>query len=140
MLPEGIDYKRFMHELRQQRIALKQQIDAIDSVITGMEQMARIGVSMPGGRGKESEPEIQKNTFSAYKPSKAALHYLGMVNRRATTAEIVQALQNGGVKSSSENLYSIVYTALSRLADKGKVRKVDGPSGVEWQLIGEASE
>jgi hypothetical protein len=52
----------------------------------------------------------------------------------------VQALQNGGVKSGSENLYSIVYTALKRLADKDKVRRIDGPHGAEWELIGEASE
>jgi hypothetical protein len=140
MTAEQLDYKGFLAQLRQRRTALRQELDVIEAVIVGMEQMSRIGASLPGLRNKEGTMEIQKNTFSAFKPSKAATRYLGMVRRREATTDIVQALRNGGVKSSSDNIYSIVYTALNRLAKKGVVRRIDGPHGAEWELTGEASE
>jgi hypothetical protein len=55
--------------------------------------------------------------------------------RELSPAEIKKLLTDNGLRSKSKNLYSTVFIALKRLADKGLINRVEGKGFTKKQQI-----
>jgi hypothetical protein len=64
--------------------------------------------------------------------AEAAKKYLGLVKRKQTTKQIVEALERGGFPHQSKKLYSTVYTSLQREEERegGELVRI----GSEWAI------
>lgn len=121
MSTEAIDYNKVVLDLRSRQARLLQELKGLEAAIKAMEPLANQGGAAPA---QNASMGVSRHAFSGLKPSAAIVRYLGSVHRKQTK-EIMEALKQGDVDSSSENLYSIVYTALKRLKADGTVVRDD---------------
>lgn len=113
---------------------LKAKRDAIDSMITQLEQLKTLNVSfsfvgLPVSPIQTST-EITEDSFFNLSIADAAKKYLSMVRTPKTTKEIYHALVKGGAETTESSLYVLI----SREGRKGKdIVKVNKKWGLsEW--------
>jgi hypothetical protein len=87
-----------------------------------------------GGGGRIIDPDkIPADAFFGMRSiADAAKKYLGLVKRKQTTKQIVEALERGGFPHQSKSFYSTVYTALQREEERegGEIARI----GSEWAM------
>lgn len=118
------DYVAMLADLRQKR-------EAIDDTIKAIEKMLELTMGMAPSSGNG------KGVFFGMTIVEAAKKYLKMVNRPASTTEITQALEKGGIQHSSKDFYSSVYAVLRQEVQKGKGGL--GRHAQEWTLTEEVA-
>jgi hypothetical protein len=133
MANPSIDYPSVLADLKSRR-------DRLTLLIEGIEQM--LGELKPGqaSTGQSGIPMVSpsRNGSDIYRKmtiKDAAIHFLsgGGGGGRKPTLDIVQGLQDGGVKSKSKNLYTTIYNTLVSEANReeGKIVRNDDKS---WSL------
>lgn len=125
-MPEPVDYKAVLADLRARREALDAAIAAIEPLASGAASIAGI----VAGQGKVGNGDtIDPGAFHRLSVPEATKKYLGMTGRQAKTPkEIAAALNQGGQGKAT---YVNVYTALKRLRVSDEVTKL--PNGA-WGL------
>lgn len=145
-MPEGIDYKVVLADLKARRAALDQAIAAIE-VIAGNSAFSGVPTQ---ANGMNQTTEILPDTFIGHNIAEAGAAYLKMVGRPARTTEaITGALNLGGLNVSQPSVATILLRSdrkgdgevirvgrgLWGLADwypkRPRVRRVKDTSGVE---------
>jgi hypothetical protein len=102
-----INYEEVLADLREKRSGL-------DAAIAAIEKMLGLACETSVGGSKAVETAVSEDSFLGMSTPLAAERYLRLAKKPKTTAEIAEALQNGGIHSTSENFVNTVYTALSR--------------------------
>ena len=135
------EVKRFMEKklssLLGQRAQLDQQITAFQTML---------GVSShPGFSDQSNTPQgsvtpamfssaLEPDSFFGMKVPQAVLKYFNLVGKPPRPAiDIQKGLEQGGLKISANNAYSLVYNSLLRLEKSQKVVRVNNAWGLkEW--------
>jgi hypothetical protein len=123
---EQIDYAAVLADMEAKR-------GALDAAITSM----RIFLAGKVGSGDAQSPvassgqsfstgEVPAGAFLGKSIPDAAVLYLDIVKRKATSKEIMEALKRGGMESTSNNFQGIVHACLDRYRKAGgEVVKLD---------------
>jgi hypothetical protein len=124
MMTEAIDYEQVLADLKARRVQLDSAIAAIEQMIGG------ITSAVPGVKAIEPV-DIADDAFHGMSIADATKKYLGIVRRKKSTKEIMEALENGGLPSSA---YNTVYAVLRRREEQvGDIVKVGSDWGLaEW--------
>jgi hypothetical protein len=108
----SVDYQAVLEDLRARRASL-------DAAIEALEQLA--GTPNGGTTGtvsaSPSAGSLRSDTFFGMGIGDAAVKYLGIVKAPKNIAQIMSALEQGGLTHTSKNFYSTVFTALARRAE-----------------------
>ncbi len=104
-----IDYRAVLADLESKRAAIDASISGIRMMLGDTEGHVH-GVSAARAH---SEVRLGSNTFSKMGAVEAAEHYLRLVGELKTTAEIVAALENGGIVHQSQDFKKTVSTILN---------------------------
>ena len=123
-----VHFSTVMNDLRQKRLALTIQIEAIDNAIKGLELVYRpsaetttgnvtIPVPSSGLRavGLPSTPLMQYAQQMTV--AEVAAAYLGGENAPRKTEEIVVAVQSAGLLADSQSPSNAIFSSLSRKPD-----------------------
>lgn len=104
-----IDYEAVLADLESKRKAL-------DAAIAGVRQMLGQSSVSVGSVGQNPNEPLTTNAFSQMSVAEAAESYLRHVRQVKTTAEISDALVQGGLIHNSENFRKTVSTILNQKA------------------------
>ncbi len=135
MASEKFDFGEFLAVLEAKRAALDALIGTYRAALSlgalgqpgDVDVTAYRGQSGPGGG---AAIELPQGALLG-KSLPAAIHlYLSAARRKQTTKEIVTALREGGVESTSRNFENTVATALYRLKSAGAVFKFNDGWGL----------
>ena len=137
MSAQIVDYAAMLADLEAKKAVIE---SAIVSVRAAMAAGA-LGVSVGDSLAfKDSASAVQATAFDGDIPSglftgksipEAAKLYLSMVNRKQTTKEIAQALEEGGLHTTAENFAETVNAGLFRASRNfGEIVRVKG----QWAL------
>lgn len=126
----NVDYEAVLADLEAKRAALDSAIAAIKQIL-GRESGS---LPVPVSSNRSVEPqEIPRTAFHGFNLPGAIKAYLGMVKRKQSTKEILDALQRGGFMTTAKSHYSNTYTGLVRLEKSGQVARVGDDWGLaEW--------
>ena len=128
MASEKFDFAEFLAVLEAKRAALDALIGSYRAALSlgALGQPGDVDVPAyrgPGGPGGGAAVDLPQGALLG-KSLPAAIHlYLSAIRRKQTTKEIVTALKDGGVESTSRNFDNTVATALHRLKAAGTVLK-----------------
>ena len=122
------DPRAILEELLQER-------REIDAAIVHFQRKAALSVKPlrgPLGSSKHgsSEEDPKLGRFASMSTPDAARAYLAERSVPLKPAEIKQGLLEGGIRSTSKNFYSTLYTTLSRLERAGDIVKGNNGSFV----------
>ena len=102
-----IDYRAVLSDLESKRAA-------IDASIAGIRMMLGEGHSHGTSTARaHSEVKLGSNTFSKMGAVEAAEQYLRLVGELKTTADIVTALESGGIVHQSQDFRKTISTILN---------------------------
>ncbi len=124
-MSEEIDYGAILINLESRKAAIEAAIAGIKVLMGEMPPGAVAIQKSPTGR-VEGPEGIGPGTFFGMTKSEAAKAYLEIVKKKQKTAAICDALQRGGIESSAKNLYSNIFTMLTRDKEFVKVGKYWG--------------
>jgi hypothetical protein len=106
-MPEAVDYRAVLDDLKSRRTALDQAISAVEAIIGALGDG-----TLPSGATTKG---IEADTFIGMNINQAAEKYLKIVGRPArTTEQIADALNKGGLTVSVGSVSTIL-----RRSDKG---------------------
>ena len=132
---ELLDYTAILADLEAKKSALEQAIASFRQAMASgaLGQMAEGGI-VPSLAGTSfSGGEVPAGAFLGKSIPEAAKLYLEIVKKKQTTREIGEALQKGGMESTTKkNWLPIVHAALVRARKSGALVKV----GNQWGLTG----
>jgi hypothetical protein len=106
-MPEAIDYKAVLEDLRAKKASLEQAIAAVESILGGLGEATTLNGS--------ASKAIEADTFIGMNIMQAAEKYLQMTGRPAKTTEMIAAALNQGGMSVSQGSISTIL----RRSDKG---------------------
>lgn len=106
-MTDPIDYKVVLADLEAKKTAL-------EATINGMRQWLGLGGHAGGSASTSAILKIDKSSFSKMSLSEAIESYLRRVNEMKTTAEIVKALEDGGIVHASADFRKTVSTTLNQ--------------------------
>lgn len=131
MAAEKFDFGEFLAVLEAKRAAL-------DSLIASYRAALAVGAlggdvdlsAVPGAQGLGAASkgvsgpiDLPQGALLGKSLPAAIQLYLSAARRKQTTAEILTALKEGGIETTSQNFLNTVYTALQRLKLAGTVLK-----------------
>ena len=109
---ENVNYQAVLADMRAKRARLDAAIRAMEEMVTGAGAAGDLGgVEV---EVKPLETVVSDDTFLGLSITAASEKYLRIAKRPQTTQEIAEALQKGGVHSTSGNFVNTVYTGLTR--------------------------
>lgn len=130
-MPENVNnYEAVIADLKAKR-------DAIDRAILTLQQLAGFSESVASSDAIQylaasgATGAVSDDSFFGLSIPQAIRKFLGIAKKKQTAAEIVKALERGGLQHASKNLYSTVSTVIRRMEARGDVVKV----GSEWGLL-----
>lgn len=109
MADYGIDYKAVLADLEAKKAAIEASIAGIKQMLGHAEGTANATGSLHTGKDHPS-------SFSKMSIVEAAEHYLRRVNAMKSTADIVSALEEGGIVHASADFRKTVSTILNQKA------------------------
>jgi hypothetical protein len=110
-MPEAIDYKAVLEDLKAKKAGLEQAIAAVEAIVGGLGGLGE-ATTMNGSTSKM----IEADTFIGMNILQAAEKYLQMVGRPAkTTEQVAKALNDGGLQVSQGSVSTIL-----RRSDNGE--------------------
>jgi hypothetical protein len=114
MSDSDIDYQKVLADLEEKKAK-------IEAAIEGIKVMLGHSVTGPilNGGGSARADSIPSDAFFGMSIVDAAKKYLRMVKSKRTTADIVAALERGGITHSSKNFTNTVYAGLFRDEKQG---------------------
>ncbi len=113
------------------RALYRADADGTTSAMLASATVAGVGVALT--RKPTECPNISSETFFGMgNVREAGKKYLGIVKRKQTTKQIVDALEQGGFPHRSKNFFNTVYTTLQREAarENGEIVRI----GSEWAM------
>ncbi|WP_447600628.1 hypothetical protein [Nitrospira sp. Nam80] len=113
MSAQHIDYRAVLADLEAKKAAIEASIAGIKMMMFGEVEGHAAGTSMVKAH---SGQKLASNTFSKMGAVEAAEHYLRLVGELKTTAEIVTALEDGGIVHQSQDFRKTVSTILNSKA------------------------
>lgn len=127
MSTEQIDYAAVLADMEAKRAALDAAIGHVRIFLAGQSSGVAPGsASGAGTNGAMSSGEIPAGAFLGKSIPEAALLFLEIVKRKATSKEIMEALKRGGMESTSTNFQGIVHACLDRYRKAGgEIVKLD---------------
>ena len=134
-LLKKFDFAEFLAVLEAKRAALDALIGSYRAALSlgALGQPGDVDVTPyrgPGGGGGSAAIDLPQGALLG-KSLPAAIHlYLSAARRKQTTREVVTALKDGGVESTSRNFENTVATALHRLKAAGTVLKFNDGWGL----------
>lgn len=136
-MAETIDYTMVLADLEAKRAAIDSAIGAVRQLLNlGAEQ----GVAASSGSfppNKKESTEVEFDSFFGMSVTEAIRKYLNMMKRPQVLSDIAQALQKGGLPTTSTNLSSVVAPTLSRMRTAGDTMQVQGKWALtEWYPAG----
>ena len=137
MSTEPVDYMAILADLEAKKAALEHTIASFRQALSigalGL-NLTDASVGMQDAVGHSfSTGEVPDGAFLGKSISEAAKLYLEIVKKKQTTREIAEALQKGGMESTSKkNWFPIVHAAIVRAYKAGGIVKV----GNQWGLPG----
>jgi hypothetical protein len=123
-------YDKVINELEAKKQVLDNAIQAVKEAKALATGVAYEPSSMPASGGGSLPPasnnsvNIQSDAFFNMRVPDAIKKYLTIVKRPKSPNEISDALKAGGINSTAASFYSVVTTALRRLAADEEVVKV----------------
>jgi hypothetical protein len=139
MSTQPLDYSAFLSDLEAKKAAIEAAIASLRSVMALGALAIGQGGDLPAVAGSASSisihnGEVPNGAFLGKSIPEAAKFYLEIIKRKQTTREIAEALQRGGMESTSRNFVGIVHAVLDR------ARKSPNPAivriGTQWGLAG----
>lgn len=132
-VPQAIDYAEVLRDLEAKR-------SAIDNAISGIRAMVHAGANQSAGTDSALHAaakvpfngQIAPNAFFGKSIPEAAKMYLQMVQNKQTTKEIADALQRGGMETTSSKFDLTVAAGLNRASKAQK--EVVKVRGGKWAL------
>lgn len=116
-----------MEDLARTREGLIARRDAMNDAIAAIERV--LGIT-----GAEAPRTTPSGLYTGMTIIEAAKKFLAIVQRPASTKEIVLALEQGGLQHKSKDFYSSVYAILrQRQQSHGDVKRVAN----DWSLAGD---
>jgi hypothetical protein len=136
-----IDYAMVLADMRARRAALDSAIAHMEVFFSGQVQDVANGPAAVPATGTASAipGEVPAGAFLGKSIPEAAILYLQIVKRKATSREITEALRRGGMESTSNNFQGIVHACLDRHRKAGgEVVKLDKSTWglAEWYPAG----
>jgi hypothetical protein len=139
MSTQPLDYAAIIADLEAKKAAIESTIisirQAMASGVLGLSQGGDVPSGVPGGSSLSMySGDIPAGAFLGKSIPEAARIYLEIVKRKQTSREIAEALQKGGMESTSNNFVGIVHAVLdrSRKAPNALIVKL----GSQWGLAG----
>ncbi len=141
---QPIDYIAILADLEAKKAGIDSAIASVRAAMAagalGVADMTSGSVPpFGGGPGQSVSPasgtvDIPSNMFSGISIPEAAKVYLSMVNRKQTTKEITEALQEGGMHTTADDFLATVQAGLFRASRKfGEIVKLkDGWGLAAW--------
>lgn len=86
----------------------------------------------PSGQDPEETAKPASGPYSGMGTEQAALLCLQGSPKALKTAGVAERLQEGGIQSEAERFQATVYSALSRLVDKGEIAKIGSGRKTRW--------
>ncbi len=140
MTPEKIDYVAMLNDMRAKRAALDASIVALEAALasgTLGQAVEGLGVESATSGSLGRPIDLPAGAFNGKSLPDAVKLYLEAMRQRKTKKEIVNALREGGVVSTSDNFESVVQAALQRMKGLGVLLKfADGWGLSEWYPAG----
>jgi len=139
MSTQSLDYAAIIADLEAKKAAIEGTIASLRSAMA-MGTLGAFNVGdVPMSGGSTTSPSIYGNevpagAFLGKSIPEAARIYLEIVKKKQTSREIAEALQKGGMESSSGNFIGIVHAVLDR-ARKGTNASIV-KLGTQWGLAG----
>lgn len=117
---------------------LEKEIERMEGALSVLRRMEAQGLEVPPAgpptqlnSGGPGPVQIQSDTFFSMTATDAAKKYLQIMKRPQSTGAIEKALRAGGMATTAKNLYSNLYTAMTR--DEDFVKPSKGVWGLkEW--------
>ena len=106
-------YETVLNDLRAQRAEIDAAIAAIERLRGNKPDPSRMTQAVPMGQNT-ARFDIPQDAFFGLTILEAAKKYLSTMKRPQATQQIVEALRNGGLTSSSRTLKQTVYSVLRR--------------------------
>ena len=137
MSTEPVDYMAILADLEAKKAALEHTIASFRQALSigalGL-NLTDASVGMQDAVGHSfSTGEVPDGAFLGKSIPEAAKLYLEIIKKKQTTREIAEALQKGGMESTSKkNWFPIVHAAIVRAYKAGGIVKV----GNQWGLPG----
>ena len=109
MINKTVDYDAVLVDLEAKR-------DELDAAISAIKRLVAGGAATNGARRTSAAGvvDIRKDDFFGLSAVDAAKKYLHMCKTSQSTKAIAIAIQKGGFHTAAKNVYSNVYTSLSR--------------------------
>lgn len=125
---ESLTLGEYLADLRSQRAKIDGLIAAIEETL-GQTESRTQDVPENGASGHRRRGPYSGMTIAA-----AAIQFLRSAGKPQRTAQVMNALRDGGLKSSSKSLYRTIYSTLDSHVDKGSITKSEGKWGLpEWE-------
>jgi hypothetical protein len=130
---ETPSYDALLADLRTRRARLDAAISVIEDLVASgdLAGVATTSIGSPS-YGANSDQEIPSDAFFGMTITDATKKYLGMVKKKQSTKQIMDALERGGMPHKAKKFYLTVYTTLRR-ADKAKRHEIV-KVGNDWGL------
>lgn len=137
MSTQSLDYAAIIADLEAKKSAIEATIATLRSAMSL--GMLGVGSDVPMGGSSSASSSIYGNevpagAFLGKSIPEAARIYLEIVKKKQTSREIAEALQKGGMESTSGNFIGIVHAVLDR-ARKAKNASIV-KLGTQWGLAG----
>jgi hypothetical protein len=132
MSGQSLTLGEYLDHLRKQRDKLDDLISTIEKTLEGLETVSFPMVAVPSPSAPAA-PRKARGPYSAMTIIDAAMSYLREVGKPVATADLVKALQNGGLKSSSASPYRTLYNTLNNRLEKGIFKSGNKWGLSEWQ-------
>lgn len=128
-MSDDLGLRQYIAMLEQRASELRGQLDEIQVALkharkTVGEYTNKIQLPMPDADEAEGEPKKDGGPYTGKGVEESALEYLRTVQRTQKTAQVADALLEGGIETEAKNFSSTVFGSLRRLVEKGQVEKV----------------
>ncbi len=129
---DGLNMKAVIEGLEAKRANFNSHID---SAIASLKALSGIDTGMPNiAKKPDGEPHdvvIHSDTFFDHSVVDAAIKYLGMVRKKQTTKEVLDAIRKGGVKTTDGSAQTLLNSRSRQKKDLVRVGR--GELGLkEW--------
>lgn len=123
---EQIDYAAVLADMEAKRAALDGAIASMRIFLAGKVGAGDAQLPVASSGQSFSTGEVPAGAFLGKSIPDAAVLYLDIVKRKATSKEIMEALKRGGMESTSSNFQGIVHACLDRYRKAGgEIVKLD---------------
>lgn len=126
MINPGIDYQAVLADLEERKANIEAAIDGVKAIL------GEVG-GIPHAKG-DFPVSVSSDTFFGMSIVDATVKYLRMNKSKKSTREIVDALESGGMTTTSKNFTNTVYALLfrSQKLDGEVIRVGNGWGLAEW--------